>query len=432
MQKYVYKKYISEYKNFYISEKKKIAKALGSIAKIEHIGSTAILNLGGKGIIDIAVGVSKSKIIFIKKKLEKAGYEFREIASTPERLFFRHDYQYKNTARRIHIHLTKLNGKSWKEMIGFRDYLLCHPDTVKLYANIKKQGVKVAEGDGEKYRKYKEKFIKNIIKTVKKKSLKQTMNKTKKIAVFDSGVGGLTVLKKILKQLPNEEYIYYADTDHAPYGTKSKHEVKKYILEVVDFLLKQNIKALVIACNTATAILINDLRKKYKIPIIGMEPAVKPALEKNHLQKRIIVTGTLLTLQEKKLKTLLNNYDKKKLVDLLPLPELVGFAEKFQFEEKHIIDYLKNKFSKYDLSEYNTIVLGCTHFILFKKVFKKILPKHITLIDGNQGTVNNLIKILTEKKLINDNNKKKSIDLYLSGKRIVNLNIKKKYLALLK
>ena len=168
MQKYVFRKYNPKYRAFFTSEKKKIVKSLGSTAKIEHVGSTAIPDLGGKGILDIMVGVSKSKFAEAKKKLEEAGYEFREKASYPERLFFRRDYPYKNRKRRIHIHLTKFNGQDWKEIISFRDYLLKHPDAVEQYVKIKKEGVKKALGDGEKYRKHKEKFIENILrKTLK-------------------------------------------------------------------------------------------------------------------------------------------------------------------------------------------------------------------------------------------------------------------------
>ncbi len=164
MQKYVFRKYNPEYWAFFTSEKKKIAKALSSTAKIEHVGSTAIPDLGGKGILDIVVGVSKSKFAEAKKKLEKAGYEFREKASYPERLFFRIDYPYKNRKRRVHIHLTKFKGQDWKEMIGFRNYLLKHHDAVEQYVKIKKEGVKKALGNGEKYRKHKEKFIQNILR----------------------------------------------------------------------------------------------------------------------------------------------------------------------------------------------------------------------------------------------------------------------------
>src|SRR3989338_118462 len=164
MQKYVFRKYNPKFRNYFISEQKKISKTLGSSAKIEHIGSTAIPDLGGKGILDIVVGVSKSKIVVAKKRLNKAGYEFREKASYPERLFFRRDYLYKNRKRRVHIHLTRFNSNDWKELIGFRDYLLKNPDTIEQYVQIKREGVKKAHGDGEKYRKHKEKFIKNIFR----------------------------------------------------------------------------------------------------------------------------------------------------------------------------------------------------------------------------------------------------------------------------
>ncbi len=164
MQKYVFRKYPPESRAFFTSEKKKIAKALSSTAKIEHVGSTAIPGLGGKSILDIVVGVSKSELGRAKRKFEEAGYEFRKKASFPERLFFRIDYPYKNKKRRVHIHLTKLSGRDWKSMTGFRNYLLKYPETVKQYVKIKKEGVKIALGDGEKYRKHKEKFIKNILR----------------------------------------------------------------------------------------------------------------------------------------------------------------------------------------------------------------------------------------------------------------------------
>ncbi|MDP3639719.1 MAG: GrpB family protein [Nanoarchaeota archaeon] len=164
MKKYIFRKYTPKYLKFFSSEKKRIVKALGSTVKIEHVGSTAIASLGGKGIVDIVVGVSKAKLQEAKKKLEKAGYEFREKASYPERLFFRRDYPYKNRKRRIHIHLVKFGGTDWKEMIGFRNYLLKHPEVVEQYVKIKKEAVKKADGRGGVYRKHKENFIKSITK----------------------------------------------------------------------------------------------------------------------------------------------------------------------------------------------------------------------------------------------------------------------------
>ncbi len=164
MQKYVFRKYNPQFQILFRLEKKKLVKVLGSSVKIEHIGSTAIPNLGGKGILDIVIGVSKSKIASTKKELEKLSYEFREKASYPERLFFRKDYLYKKKKRRIHIHLVTFKSKDWREMLGFRDFLLKHPEAIKEYIEIKKEAVKKARGNGEKYRKHKEYFIQNILK----------------------------------------------------------------------------------------------------------------------------------------------------------------------------------------------------------------------------------------------------------------------------
>ena len=114
------------------------------------------------------------------------------------------------------------------------------------------------------------------------------------IAVFDSGLGGMTVLHDLKKRMPDEDYLYYADTAHVPYGQKPKEEVKKYIFEAMDFIIRQGVKAIVIACNTATSVAVQELRDRYpQLPIIGMEPAVKPALDLSEAPQRVLVTGHL-------------------------------------------------------------------------------------------------------------------------------------------
>lgn len=238
-----------------------------------------------------------------------------------------------------------------------------------------------------------------------------------KIGFFDSGVGGITVLYDTLKMLPNEDYIYYADTLNVPYGPKPKDEVKKYIFNAVEFIIKQGVKAIVIACNTATSAAIDELRAKYSIPIIGMEPAVKPAIEKNKdVNKRVLVTATPLTVKEEKLQNLIAKLDNEHIVDLLPLPGLVQFSEKLEFNEEIVLPYLKEQLFEYDLSTYETIVLGCTHFSYFKDMFRKLLPSHANIIDGNIGTVKNLKRILKEMNLFNEGNG--SITFYNSGLKV--------------
>lgn len=215
------------------------------------------------------------------------------------------------------------------------------------------------------------------------------------IGLFDSGVGGITVLSDALKQINDADFIYYADTQNVPYGTKTKDEVRGYVLNAARFLISRGAGVLVVACNTATSVAIEDLRQKYPIPIIGMEPAVKPAVE-NHKDKRILVTATALALKEEKLKRLISKLDCEDIVDLLPLPELVRFAEKSEFDTDKVPAYLKDELSRFDLSQYQTIVLGCTHFIYFRPVFRALLGPEIDIIDGNRGTVNKLIATLAD------------------------------------
>lgn len=233
------------------------------------------------------------------------------------------------------------------------------------------------------------------------------------IGVFDSGIGGLTVLKKIIETLPNENYIYYADTDNVPYGTKPKEEVKRYINDAVDFLISKKVKAIVIACNTATAIAAEELRKKYDIPIIGIEPAAKPAVE-NRREKRVLIMATPTTIREEKLSNLLKDLNAIEYVDLIAMPKLVEFAENKDFESDKVKEYIQEQLKSYNLNDYSNLVLGCTHFPFFKKVLSEILSKDTQLIDGSQGVANRLKYVLEENNLLGNN--ELSIEYYYSGK----------------
>lgn len=234
---------------------------------------------------------------------------------------------------------------------------------------------------------------------------------------FDSGIGGITVLHEAMKLMPRGDYIYYADSDNAPYGTRPKDEVIALVHSAVDFLAGQGVVAIVIACNTATSVAIETLRSRYSIPVIGMEPAIKPAVEKNEkLHKRVLVTATPLTLKEEKLRNLIDRVDNEHIVDLLPLPGLVKFAEDYSFDDAGVRSYIENGFSHIDLEHYGTVVLGCTHFIYFRKLLKKILPASIDIIDGNSGTVRNLKNIL-EQKSINVNGTG-AVTYYTSGRLV--------------
>jgi glutamate racemase len=236
-----------------------------------------------------------------------------------------------------------------------------------------------------------------------------------RIGVFDSGIGGLTVLHQAFLSLPQEEYLYFADTEHVPYGTKTKEEIIRYVNEAVNFMISRDVKAIVIACNTATSVAIGGLRKKYKIPILGMEPAVKPAVRKNP-GKRVMVIATPVTVREDKLKNLLAAVDERHIVDLLALPKLVTFAEKGEFETDELRQYLDDKFSGYRLEDYSALVLGCTHFNYFKDTFRKIFSADVALIDGCAGTIRRLSEILREKGMLESNGFQ--VEYYFSKKKV--------------
>lgn len=233
-----------------------------------------------------------------------------------------------------------------------------------------------------------------------------------KIGIFDSGIGGLTVLHQAMITLPGEDFIYFADCDHVPYGTKPREEVTGYVDHAIDFLVHKGVKAIVVACNTATSIAIDYIREKYALPILGMEPAVKPAVER-YSDKRVMVIATPLTVKEDKLKNLLQQVDDDHRVDLLPLPKLVEFAERDEFETEEVEHYLKKEFSSYNMENYSALILGCTHFNYFKAVLRKILPAQVEFIDGSEGTINHLKNILAERGLLEHN--PSSVEYYISG-----------------
>jgi len=233
-----------------------------------------------------------------------------------------------------------------------------------------------------------------------------------KIGIMDSGIGGLTVLKECLSRLPAHEYLYYTDSNNAPYGTKSKEEVYQLTEAAVDYLVKKEADIIILACNTATSAAAAQLREKYDIPIIGMEPAIKPALRlaKN---KRVLVAATELTLREQKFCDLIAALDVHHQVDNIGLPELVVFAEAGDFSRNTIMPVLKEKLANFNLELYGSVVLGCTHFPFFREYFEEIFPVETVIVDGAVGTVNRV------KEFVINDCKNPSTTFFLSGEPLV-------------
>lgn len=238
--------------------------------------------------------------------------------------------------------------------------------------------------------------------------------KNSAIGFFDSGVGGLSVMREAISLMPNENYIYFGDSKNAPYGTKELNEVRKLTLKAVDFLLNEGVKAIVVACNTATSAAIEDIRNKYKDTIIiGIEPALKPAIKLNR-NGNVIIMATPMTLREKKFKLLMEKYKKEASIISLPCAGLVEFIEQGILEGEELEEYLKEKFNPYLCEDISSIVLGCTHYPFVKKALSNVIGENIPLIDGGLGTAQELRRKLMESDLLNDSKEKGNILVYNS------------------
>ena len=215
------------------------------------------------------------------------------------------------------------------------------------------------------------------------------------IAVFDSGLGGISVLKELRKLLPGEDFLYYGDNQNAPYGVKTKEEVRALTFRAVEYLLSFAPKALVIACNTATSAAIGPLREAYpEEMIVGIEPALKPAIEKNPAGK-IGVMATPLTLKEEKFQLLTAKYPQVQVVSI-PAPGLVELIEDGA-EEAELEAFLSPLLTPYR-GELNAIVLGCTHYPFAASVIEK-LTGAVTL-DGGAGTARQTRRLLEQAGLL--------------------------------
>ena len=212
-----------------------------------------------------------------------------------------------------------------------------------------------------------------------------------KIAFFDSGIGGLSVLAEALGRFSGAEFLYFADEDHVPYGTKSRAEIVRLSLDAVSFLVARGAEAVVIACNTATSAAISELRGAFSVPVIGMEPAVKLAADSFGARPTLLI-ATPLTIAGEKLARLVGRLECETWS--LALPRLVEFAQDLEFDSPAVRTYLQGELGKFELARLGSLVLGCTHFNYFKDVLREILPPHVRIIDGIDGTLNRLVSEL--------------------------------------
>ena len=203
--------------------------------------------------------------------------------------------------------------------------------------------------------------------------------KRQPIGVFDSGAGGLSVLKELVRLMPEEDFIYYGDSLNAPYGVKPLEEVRQLTYACAEHLLERGVKEIIIACNTATSAACKIMRGMYPdLPLVGIEPAVKPAAQ-NHRGEKVAVMATPLTLHEEKFKQLVKR------------PELEG--------------YLKDVLTPCLQEGVKAVVLGCTHFPLVKAAIGKVVGESVRIYDGGEGTARQAKCLLAAKNLCTDQEK---------------------------
>jgi glutamate racemase len=223
------------------------------------------------------------------------------------------------------------------------------------------------------------------------------------IGIFDSGLGGLTVVKELIKLLPYEDIIYLGDTARVPYGTRSKETIIKFSLSDADFLLKKDVKCIVIACNTASSVAGKTLKNKIKIPVFDViEPAMKDA--RKSTKGKIAVIGTRAAIGSGAYKV---DYS-------VSCPLLVVFIEEGEIKSKALKIVINNYLKPLKNKSINVLILGCTHYPLIEKLIQKEMGKGVKLINPGKSVSKEVVKYLTENRLLCDNKLKPSLKFFVT------------------
>lgn len=216
------------------------------------------------------------------------------------------------------------------------------------------------------------------------------------IGVIDSGVGGLTVAREIIRQLPNERLLYLGDTARCPYGPRPAEEVQQFTWEMTRRLLEQDIKMLVIACNTATAVVYDEIKRTLPIPVIGViQPGARAAV-KETTNGQIGVIGTIGTIRSGAYVHALKKINRKLEVQSLACPDFVQLVESGEWSGKRAKDIVNRTLSPFKNTPIDSLILGCTHYPILKPVIQEVMGDKITLIDSGEETAREMSTILSE------------------------------------
>lgn len=246
------------------------------------------------------------------------------------------------------------------------------------------------------------------------------------IGLFDSGIGGTSIWKEIQKILPNENTIYLADSQNAPYGLKSKDEIIALSSKNTEYLLNQNCKIIVVACNTATTNAIKELRAKYKVPFIGIEPAIKPAANLSKTAS-IGILATKGTLNSDLFHKTVSTYSETNIIEQIG-HGLVQLIEDGKLESEELFHLLEAYLNPMISQNIDYLVLGCSHYPYLIPQIKKIIPKHIKIIDSGEAVAKQTKNILNQQQLLNTQSQKGKVVFYTnSDSKVLKKILKNKY-----
>lgn len=233
------------------------------------------------------------------------------------------------------------------------------------------------------------------------------MTNAQPIGLFDSGIGGTSIWKEIHQLLPNENTIYLADTKNAPYGQKSKEEILALSIKNTEFLLEQNAKIIVVACNTATTNAIKELRERFDVPFVGIEPAIKPAANNSKTQT-IGILATKGTLNSELFNKTAEKFQDTKIIEQVGF-NLVKLIEEGKMHSDEMTQLLHTYLKPMIESNIDYLVLGCSHYPYLIPQIKEFLPSHIKIIDSGEAVAKQTQKLLEEKIGLNDGQKSTAV-----------------------
>lgn len=256
------------------------------------------------------------------------------------------------------------------------------------------------------------------------------MDKKQPIGVFDSGLGGVSVLRALRALLPQENYLYFGDSANAPYGVKTEEEIQALSFRVAEKLVAQGVKAIVIACNTITSVAATALREKYAdLIIVGTEPAVKPAIAFRP-QGKVLVMATTATLQGTRFHDLVQRWRGEATVISCPCPGLMEFVERGDIKSQELRDYLTEKIAAVKGWEADCVVLGCTHYPFVQDMIQSLMGEKTHIFDGASGIARQVQRRLAEAQLLNDEEGAGEILWQNSSSDVRLLDLGKKLLAI--